>query len=94
MLVNWLIGGIILVFGLVFDFYGLYWYQKIAKSAEKEVIKLRSVQENADKKGAIIEELTKFMEFFSKLSAPVQFAVLGSFHIAIGLYLIIKKPLV
>jgi hypothetical protein len=33
------------------------------------------------------------MEYFTKLSTPVQIALLGSFHIAAGIFLLVKKPL-
>lgn len=96
--VSVVIGGFICVLGLVFDIFGIVYYHKIyakAGSAIESLKVLMAQKTPADAtliKGAS-DTFNSAMEYFSKLSAPVQFAVLGTLHIAAGLYLIIIKPL-
>ena len=40
----------------------------------------------------VLENLAKVLEQFGKLSVPVQWALLGSLNIGIGLYLLASKP--
>lgn len=40
----------------------------------------------------ILEAIAKVLEQFAKLAVPVQWALLGSLNIGIGLYLLAKKP--
>lgn len=40
----------------------------------------------------VLENLAKVLEQFGKLSVPVQWGLLGSLNIGIGLYLLATKP--
>lgn len=88
---NEYVGFLLLGIGIVFDLVGLYFYVITSRKANGVLESLKTSVKAANFQD-ILDAIGKILEYFSKLTTPVQIAVLGSFHIAAGLYLLVKKP--
>lgn len=88
---NQVIGSALVGIGIIFDVIGLCFYVKTASKA-KDLLNNVSGKVDAPNFKDILDAINKFLEYFAKLTTPVQIALLGSFHIVAGIYMFVKKP--
>jgi len=91
-MISTVLGGFLIVLGLVSYGAGLITFirSQLVKPAEFTAQSITDADLRVIKE--VLDKLTALMDSFSKLSMPVQWAVLGLLNIGIGAYLIANRP--
>ena len=84
-----IVGLVRLVLGIACYIVALWVWLKTSIKAPDVRVGTKGV---ADDWKAILEAVAKILEQFAKLTAPVQFALLGTLWIGAGLYILANKP--
>ncbi len=87
-----IIGSVLVALGIAYCIIGAFFYCKTQKSVKKLFQALKDRLPTTQNIQDILDAIGKIVENFAKLTSPVQMSLLGTTHIAIGVYLLIQNP--